>query len=138
MGGSKMWIIKNLEVSGKENIKESIIKACIYEKKAIVFCEDTLQRIKQIRPEKPEQSRNAIPIRKDKILGYENDDGIELYAYDSLNESFAVAWKRINDNLYLLERMRYKNKVEGIEINYEINSVLKYTSIALLKLKKRI
>ena len=138
MGGSKMWIIKNLEVSGKENIKESIIKACIYKKKAIVFCEDTLQKIKQIRPEKPEQPRNVIPIRKDKILGYENNDGIELYAYDSLNESFAVAWKRINDNLYLLERMRYKNKVEGIEINYEINSMLKYTSIALLKLKKRI
>lgn len=133
-----MWIIKNLEVSGKENIKESIIKACIYKKKAIVFCEDTLQKIKQIRPEKPEQPRNVIPIRKDKILGYENNDGIELYAYDSLNESFAVAWKRINDNLYLLERMRYKNKVEGIEINYEINSMLKYTSIALLKLKKRI
>ena len=132
MGGSKMWIIKNLEVSGKE----SIIKACIYKKKAIVFCEDTLQRIKQIRPEKPEQPRNVIPIRRDRILGYENDDGIEIYAYDSLNESFAVAWKRINDNLYLLERMRYKNKVE--EINYKINSVLKYTSIALLKLKKRI
>ncbi len=131
-----MWIIKNLEVSGKENIKESIIKACIYKKKAIVFCEDTLQRIKQIRPEKPEQPRNVIPIRRDRILGYENDDGIEIYAYDSLNESFAVAWKRINDNLYLLERMRYKNKVE--EINYKINSVLKYTSIALLKLKKRI
>lgn len=133
-----MWIIKNLEVSGKENIKESIIKACIYKKKAIVFCEDTLQRIKQIRPEKPEQPRNVIPIRRDRILGYENDDGIEIYAYDSLNESFAVAWRCIKDNLYLLERMRYKNKVEGIEINYEINSMLKYTSIALLKLKKRI
>lgn len=128
-----MCIIKKLEVLEKENVKESIIKACAkYEKKAIVFDEDTY---KKIRAARPERVKNVIPIRGVKIVEYTNDEGLELYAYDSLNESFAVAWKRIN-NLYLLDQMRYKNKVEEIEINYEIHEMVKYISIALLKLKK--
>ncbi len=128
-----MYIIKKLQVLEKENVKESIIKACTkYEKKAIVFDEDTY---KKIRTARPERVKNVIPIRGVKIVEYTNEEGLELYAYDSLNESFAVVWKRIN-NLYLLDQMRYKNKVEEIDINYEIHEMVKYISIALLKLKK--
>ena len=131
-----MIIIKKLEVLGKENIKESIIKACTkYERKAIIFDEDVCKKIKEARPE---QLKNVIPIKGSKIVEYTSDNNIEAYAYDSVNESFCVTWKRIKDNLYLLDKMRYRNKVEKIDISYEIHGTTKFISIALLKLKKKI
>ena len=129
-----MSIIKKLEVS--ENVKESIIKTCIQnEKRAIIFDMETYQQIKAMRPEI--RSEKIILIRGTNIIEYTNKEGMSVYGYDSLNESMILVWKNIN-NLYLLDQMRYKNKIEDIDINYDIKILPKYISITLLKLKKRV
>lgn len=131
-----MSIIKKLE--GLENIKESIIKVCIQnEKRAIIFDRETYQKIKAMRP-KNIRSKNIIPIRGINIIEYINKDRLSVYGYDSLNESIILVWRNVNDNLYLLDQMRYKNKIEDIDINYNIRAFPKYISIALLKFKKRV
>ncbi len=131
-----MSIIKKLESS--ENIKQSIIKSCIAnENRAIFFDRETYQKIIKMSPNNI-RSKNIIPIRGTHIVEYVNKDGLNIYGYDALNESLILVWRCINDNLYLLDQMRYKNKAEEIDINYKIKVIPKYNSIALLKLRRKV
>lgn len=125
-----MSIIKKLEVS--ENVKEDLLKVCVRnEKKGIIFDREVYEKIMAIRPEEMRTDK-IIPIRKTRILHYMSEDR-NVHGYDSLNESLIVVYKCINYNLYLIEEIKYVNKLEDIEINYNLNTIIKHIALLILK-----
>lgn len=127
-----MKIVKKLEVS--ENIKEDLLKVCVRnEKKGIIFDREVYEKIMAIRPEEIRTDK-IIPIRETRIIHYMSDDRT-VHGYDSLNESLIVVYKCINYNLYLLDEIKYTDKVEDIRINYNINTIIKHIALLILKRK---
>lgn len=128
-----MKLIKKIEVS--ENVKEEFIKICVENtKKAIIFDRETYEKIVAIRP-KQIRTEKIIPIRGTNIFELIGENGRNIYGYNSLDESLAIVYKCINCNLYLLKEMRYINKKEKIDINYNINIIINYIALLILKIK---